>query len=308
MAIKMVRIPSETPNINNIDDIVGLRYSYGNQDGYIKNKGNELDYSINGSNFTIKSGRVVLQGVESDIDANGVVIAVDNVSEKRYFTVYYEVNLAINTTSIKSIYDISTYPPISKGDNLTHTTNGISRLELYHFTAQNGVISNVEKLVKLIEYQTNLLKDTKYELNSKIDNKGTKNNPVARALSADSAELADLAESTNLSNNAFLRVLRNMSLSDGYYIFRIVIGYLKTGKYSSYTSSIATVILNRIEDTVVFIPVKDNTSSYGSSNLGIWITIASDGKVSYAFNVANYSNDYIISEIYYKKLEDMKFN
>ena len=83
MAINFVRQPSETPNVRNIDDIIPFRYAYGNQNGYVKDKGNELSYTINGSNFRINSGRVVLQGVESDIDANGVTITVDNVATTR---------------------------------------------------------------------------------------------------------------------------------------------------------------------------------------------------------------------------------
>lgn len=152
MAIKMVREPSETPNIRNIDDIIGLRYAYGNQDGYVIGKGNEISHSINGSTFTINSGRIVLQGVESDIDANGVSISVDNVAEMRYFTVYYKVNLATNTASIESTYDTVSFPNISTSDDLTKTTNGVANLVLYHFTAQNGVIQNIEKVVSKIEY------------------------------------------------------------------------------------------------------------------------------------------------------------
>lgn len=153
MAIKMVRQPSDTPNIRNIDDIVGLRYAYGNQNGYVIGKGNELSYTIEDTNFRVNSGRVVLQGVESDIDANGVVLSVDNVSELRYYTVYYQVNMATNKTAILlSNYDTAGYPSVDSGDDLTETTTGIANLELYHFQAQNGVISEVEKLVNAIEY------------------------------------------------------------------------------------------------------------------------------------------------------------
>ena len=88
MAIEMVRIPSDTPNITNIDDIIGLRYAYGNQNGYVINKGNECSYTINGSIFKINSGRLVLQGVECDIDANGVEILIDSIASKQYFLKY----------------------------------------------------------------------------------------------------------------------------------------------------------------------------------------------------------------------------
>lgn len=153
MAIRMVRQPSNTPNINNIDDIIAVRYAYGNQDGYVINRGNELSYSINGSEFKINSGRVVLQGVETDIDANGASFVVDTASStKQYYTIYYKVNLATNIVIIEAKYDVAGYPTIDKGDDLTKTTSGYATLELYHFDVENGVISNVNKLVKAIEY------------------------------------------------------------------------------------------------------------------------------------------------------------
>lgn len=153
MSIKMVRKPSDTPNINNIDDIIPFRYAYGNQDGAVKNKGTEISYRVNGNIFTILSGRLVLQGVESDIDANGVDITIDVATDTRYYIVYYEVNLANNTTNILlSDYSNVDYPIIDKGDDLTSNSSGIARLELFRFTIINGVISNVEKLVKSIDY------------------------------------------------------------------------------------------------------------------------------------------------------------
>ena len=152
MAHKMVRQPSETPNINNIDDIVPFRYAYGNQDGYVISKGNELSYTINGNEFKINSGRVVLQGVEDDIDANGVSFTIDNIASLRYFVIYYRVNLATNTTSYEIANDGAGYPTIDAGDDLTKNSSGIANLALYRFTASSGVISSVEKVVKAIEY------------------------------------------------------------------------------------------------------------------------------------------------------------
>lgn len=152
MAVEMVRIPSETPNINNIDDFVGLRYAYGNQDGYVIGKGNECSYTINGSIFKINSGRLVLQGIECDIDANGVEIVVDNVATKQYYSVYLQVNLALNETKILATTDTARYPAIETGDDLTQNTTGIARMVLYTFDVQNGDISNVIKQVMKINY------------------------------------------------------------------------------------------------------------------------------------------------------------
>lgn len=152
MAIEMVRIPSETPNISNTDDFVGLRYAYGNQSGYAINKGDECSYTINGSKFKINSGRLVIQGVECDIDANGVEITIDNVATKKYYTVYLQVNLATNETKILAMSDLTSYPTIQSGNDLTQNTIGTATMELYHFEATSGVISNVKKIVSKIEY------------------------------------------------------------------------------------------------------------------------------------------------------------
>ena len=152
MAIKMVRAPSETPNINNIDDIIALRYAYGDKNGYVKNRGEEISYTIDGNNFIINSGRLVLQGVECDIDASGVIITVDNISTKRYYTVYLEVNLALNTSTIKTQHDTITFPEIDSGDDFMQNSTGTARLVIYRFTAENGIIDSVSKSCDEIKY------------------------------------------------------------------------------------------------------------------------------------------------------------
>ena len=156
MVIKMVREPSETPNINNIDDIIPMRYAYGNQNGYVIGKGNEISNTVNGLNFTVNSGRLVLQGVECDIDAVGVTITIDNIATKRYYVVYLQVNLGTNTASILSTYDTATYPTIDAGDDLTENTTGVARLPLYRFTATSGIIGEVNKVVENIKYTENI--------------------------------------------------------------------------------------------------------------------------------------------------------
>lgn len=157
MAIRFVRQPNETPNISNVDDIVGLRYAYGGQNGYVIGKGAEIGYSVSGSTFKITSGRLVLQGVESDIDANGVPIIVDNIATKRFYSVYYEVNLSLQIVKISAVYDTVGYPDIDTGDDLTTNSSGIARMELYRFVAQSGSISDVTKIVAPIVYAKNLI-------------------------------------------------------------------------------------------------------------------------------------------------------
>lgn len=152
MAIEMVRIPSETPNISNTDDFVGLRYAYGNQNGYVINKGLGCSFTPLSAKFRINSGRLVLQGVEVDINADGVEVAIDNVANTQYHTVYLQVDLSTNEAKILTKSDTSTYPTIESGDDLTQNTTGIAKMELYHFDATSGVISNVQKIVQKIDY------------------------------------------------------------------------------------------------------------------------------------------------------------
>ena len=157
MAIRFIRKPSETPNISNADDTRLLRYALGDYNGYIKGKGAELSYTINGSIFIINSGIVVLQGYDVEVDANGWELAVDNVATKRYFSVYLEVNLASQTADIKSMYDTAGYPTIASGDDLTASSTGTARLLLYTFSGQSGVIAEVSKKVTEIKYSKTLI-------------------------------------------------------------------------------------------------------------------------------------------------------
>lgn len=157
MAIRFIRKPSDTPNVSNADDTRLFRYALGDYNGYIKGKGAELAYSINGSIFKINSGVVVLQGYDVEIDANGWELTVDNVATKRYFSVYLEINLATQTADIKSMYDTAGYPTVSSGDDLTASPTGTARMLLYQLTAQNGVISEVSKKVTEIKYSKTLI-------------------------------------------------------------------------------------------------------------------------------------------------------
>ena len=171
MAIKMVREPSETPNINNIDDIIPMRYAYGGQNGFVIGKGTEISNTVSGLNFTVNSGRLVLQGVECDIDASGVTITIDNIATTRYYTIYLEVNLGLNTATIKDEYDTATYPTIDAGDDLTENTTGVARLPLYQFTATSGIISEVNKVVESVKYvNQDFIKNVKVNNSLNADN------------------------------------------------------------------------------------------------------------------------------------------
>lgn len=214
MAIKMVREPSETPNINNIDDIVPMRYVYGNQNGYVIGKGNEISNTVNGLNFTVNSGRLVLQGVECDIDATGVTITIDNIATKRYYTVYLEVNLGLNTATIKDEYDTATYPTIDAGDDLTENTTGIARLPLYQFTATTGIISEVNKVVESVKYiNENFIKNVKVDNAVQADNA---DNSITQAQSDNSTKIATTAYVRTAIENVKNIVSGNIGISVSY--------------------------------------------------------------------------------------------
>lgn len=145
--IKLVREPSDTPNIQNTDDFIGLRYSYGDYNGYVDKKGQMFDYQINGSTFTVLSGRAVINGVEVDVDANGASITIDNVSQIQYHKLYIRVNLV---TMKADLYDVIGLSDDPVSDDLTLNASGIAYLLLYSFTSSAGVISSVLKKVEKI--------------------------------------------------------------------------------------------------------------------------------------------------------------
>lgn len=157
MAIQMVRQPSSQPNIENIDDIIPFRYAYGNQNGYVIGKGTEVGYTPVGNSIIINSGRIVVQGVEVDIDDSGVQVEIDVLSQKRYYVIYCKINMLNNVengqvATIETTFATNTYPSIPTSEDLTTNTTGTAYLELYRFEATNGVISNIEKLIKPVEY------------------------------------------------------------------------------------------------------------------------------------------------------------
>ena len=155
MGVRFIREPSETPNISNSADARMVRYAYGGYDGVVKDKGTELSHTIDGSNFRLNSGVINLMGYEVEVDTNGWVLDVSSVSTRRAYSVYLEVNLALQTAEIKSTYNggvFATYPSITTGDDLTANTAGTARLLLYNFIVNNGIVVTVIKKVSVIDY------------------------------------------------------------------------------------------------------------------------------------------------------------
>lgn len=162
MGIKIVREASETPNINNTDDFVPFRYAYGNQDGYVIGKGNEVNIEqVDTRSVLIKSGRFVVQGVEVDVDANGITVGFNDVPQNSdvFVTVYAEVGLATNSVNMQKVFDTVDFPVVDEGDDLTHITNGTANIEIAHVKLSNGSIVSINKVIKAIEYSLNNTKD-----------------------------------------------------------------------------------------------------------------------------------------------------
>ena len=153
MAIRLLRESSETPNITNKDDVRMIRYAYGGYNGVVQKYGEELAGSASGGTFRIGSGRVVLHGWEVEIDGAGWTLDLSSMSSGAYYyTVYLEVNAELETVEIKYLYDTAQHPAIDPGDDLTSTSNGISRLSLYHLTVSYGSVSNTSPLFQLIPF------------------------------------------------------------------------------------------------------------------------------------------------------------
>ena len=152
MGIKIVRTPSETPNITNVDDIIPMRYAYGNQNGYVIDRGSELSGSYESSEFTVGSGRAVIQGVEIDIDANGISTTLDTASETRYFKIYLKVNLANDVVVLESYYSTVSYDEITDPTSSDLISGGDAYLLLYTLKLNGAVEVEKNKVVKAIEY------------------------------------------------------------------------------------------------------------------------------------------------------------
>lgn len=159
MGIRFIRQPSATPNVSNADDARMVRYAYGGYDGYVKDKGSELSYTMDGSIFRINSGVISLQGYESEIDTNGVDISFAGLKNV-WMLVYYEVNLATQTVEIKSKYSASGIPALDAGDDLTKISTGVARMKIYSFyVTQDTEVTQIVKDVSEIKYLKTIIEN-----------------------------------------------------------------------------------------------------------------------------------------------------
>ena len=159
MGIEIVRIPSETPNITNVDDIIPMRYAYGNQDGYIIGRGTELAGTYENGTFTVGAGLVVIQGVEIKINANGANTTLDTGTGNRYYHIYLQVNLNSNVVGLVNYYSDSSYDDIQEPytDNPNLIDNGTAYLLLYSIKLNGSVEVEKNKIVQPIYYNSRKL-------------------------------------------------------------------------------------------------------------------------------------------------------
>ena len=153
MSIRLVRAPSDTPNIQNKDDAKMIRYAYGGYDGVVKGFGQECAYTFENGIFKIGSGRIVLQGWEVDIDEFGWSLDLSNVTTGAYsYVVYLEVDLVNQQANLNYKFAVSGYPVIDRGDDLTTYPEGIARIPLYEFTINGGEIASIYLVLPVIPY------------------------------------------------------------------------------------------------------------------------------------------------------------
>lgn len=153
MSIRLVRAPSETPNIQNKDDAKMIRYAYGGYDGVVKGFGQECSYTFKNGIFKIGSGRIVLQGWEVDIDEFGWSLDLSNVTTGEYaYVVYLEVNLVTQQANLNYHFNLFVYPDINPGDDLTTCPDGIARIPLYKFEMNGGEIISISLVLPVIPY------------------------------------------------------------------------------------------------------------------------------------------------------------
>lgn len=152
MGVRIVRQSSDTPNVNNIDDIIPMRYAYGNQDGYTIGVGSELSADYENGTFTINSGRAVIQGTEIVIDANGLSTTLDTGLETRYFKIYLKTNLDSDIAELESYYSTSSYDAIPDPTSGEVIGGNTAYLLLYTLKLNGAVEAEKTKVVRQIDY------------------------------------------------------------------------------------------------------------------------------------------------------------
>lgn len=234
MSITLVRKESDTPNINNTDDVRGFKYGGLGVNGVVKGYLNECQATASSNSLQIGSGEIILDGWQVDLDASGVTITASNISGLQYYTVYLEVDLSISdnkTASIKATMDSYSYPTINRGDDISVVDTGIGRLPLYTFEANGGTISNVQSVFEILDGETHKAKYAEYA--SEDTSKGTIEERLTRlGFREGVVEYLVATASTNFLKRQGNYVIGTLDLGNNRFYYHkdgnIVIGVLPT--------------------------------------------------------------------------------
>ena len=155
MAISDIRAESETPNINNTDDIRALRYGFGGSDGYIKGYLNEFDIETTG--YYIKSGEAVIQGWQVRSDSNYELPIASTSSLIYSYSTVLVLTIGASSVSAEIVTSHSiggtSYPEVPENDDIGGNGNtGTLRILLYNYKSANGVITEYTKKITAIPY------------------------------------------------------------------------------------------------------------------------------------------------------------
>jgi len=167
MSVKVIRQPSETPNITNQDDIRMFRYATGGYDGYIPNMLSEFNFDL--SSKKIGSGELVCQGwqVQSDSDFDLTSYILNYGAVYIYYTAYAEivVSSTTETATIKVLSSTSNYPSVST-DDIGGTTTGTMRIALARFISYNGALTSGARTIGSINYQVSKNSNLQQQIDS----------------------------------------------------------------------------------------------------------------------------------------------
>ena len=161
MALRLVRKSSIEPNITSTDDTISIRNAYLGYSGIVQNVGSELSLSIYNmaESITLRSGRVVIDGWEVDIEEQE--ITVSDSSYETYDFLYLEINLLLEEATLKIIRSGQTEFPLDKGDDLSRYPSGTARIPLYRWSVYENQKYDEKTLAKIIPYA--------YEMYDKIN-------------------------------------------------------------------------------------------------------------------------------------------
>ena len=152
MGVRLLREPSEAPNIQNHDDARMIRYAYGGYDGIAQGIGSEVSLTQQGQNMHLGSGRIVVQGWEVDLDEDGFDIPMYRDSVRSYYCIYARVNLLTQEATIGFTYSLDGYSYPNTGEDLSTYPTGTASLVLYTADSEEGNLVSSKRFAAIIPY------------------------------------------------------------------------------------------------------------------------------------------------------------